>query len=61
MSIKVLIKETYVYELEIEADSNRQAIKKAKEIYESDLTGKYIEYRFTADADSLVKTVFSTR
>ena len=54
MKVKVIIKETYVYELEIDADSNKQAIIKAKELYKTIPD----DYTFTADANSHVKTEF---
>lgn len=54
MKVKVIIKETYVYELEIDADSNKQAIIKAKELYKTVPD----DYTFTADANSHVKTEF---
>jgi len=57
-TFKALVKETYIYEIEIEADTKEQALKKVKEIYDNVVLDTESEYRFTADANSHVDTMF---
>jgi len=52
--LKVCIKETYVYEIEINANTKSDAITKAKKIYKTVPDG----YSFSADSCSHEKTTF---
>jgi hypothetical protein len=52
--MKVIITETYAYEIDIDAAKKKDAIAKANEIYETVPDG----YTFTADANSYLKTTF---
>lgn len=57
-TFKAIVKETYIYEIEIEADTKEQALKKVKEIYDNVVLDTESEYTFTADANSHVDTMF---
>ena len=60
-NFNVQIEETYAYEIEVKADTKAEAIRKAKEIYETVLDDEHNEYRFCADANSHVKTIFNLK
>lgn len=54
-SYKVKIRETYEYIVEVKANSNTEALKKAKKIYDED----YEEYSFLADSTTLENIDYS--
>ena len=55
--MKVIITETYAYEIEVDAKTKSEAIAEAKKIYD-DAIFTTEGYTFTADANSHVKTTF---
>ena len=57
--MKVIITETYAYEIEVDAKTKSEAITKEKEVYDNAVFS-IDGYTFTADANSHVKTTFKT-
>lgn len=52
---KIKITEMYSYEIEVEAENKREALKNAKKIYEAN----YEDYHFVADSTTLEKTRYT--
>lgn len=52
---KIKITEMYSYEIEVEAENKREALKDAKKIYEAN----YEDYHFVADSTTLEKTRYT--
>lgn len=51
---KVKITETYCYEIEVEGNNSKEALKNAKKIYEEN----YEDYNFVADSITLENTKY---
>jgi hypothetical protein len=59
--MKVIVTETYIYEIDVDASTNKEAINKVKFIYDNILLDENSDYRFSADANSHVKTTFRVK
>ena len=59
--MKVLITETYQYEIDVDANSDKEAITKAKFIYDNVPLDNTLDYCFSADANSHIKTTFKVK